>query len=81
VDFLVSIPAKTDGPDHVVRAEAGGISHFGVGQGPLLWSDPYQEKVAGMRAAGVDGVSVFLSNPMTFARDIEDLSQLVAARV
>jgi hypothetical protein len=28
-----------------------------------------------------DSVSVFLSNPMTFARDIEDLSQLVTARV
>jgi hypothetical protein len=45
MDFLVSIPAKIDEPDHVVRAETGG------------------------------------NNPMTFARDIDDVSSLVGARV
>ena len=84
---LVSIPAKINEPDHVIRAEAGGISHFGVGEGPLLWSDPYQylaiasQRTSTIKEAGVDSVSVFLSNPMTFSRDSEDLSELVAVRV
>ena len=34
-----------------------------------------------MKAAGVDSISIFLANPMTFARDIEDVSSLVGARV
>jgi alkanesulfonate monooxygenase SsuD/methylene tetrahydromethanopterin reductase-like flavin-dependent oxidoreductase (luciferase family) len=40
-----------------------------------------QEKVSVMQDAGVDSVSLFLANPMTFERDIEDISGLVGARV
>ena len=42
MDFCIGTTAKIDAVDLVKQAENVGASHFGVGEGPLLFSDPYQ---------------------------------------
>ena len=42
MEFCIGICAKIDAVGLVKQAEDVGASHFGVGEGPLLFSDPYQ---------------------------------------
>ncbi|WP_207223604.1 hypothetical protein [Pseudonocardia sediminis] len=42
MEFCVGTCAKIDSVGLARRAEDLGASHFGVGEGPLLFSDPYQ---------------------------------------
>lgn len=65
MQYVVSIPAKIDELDHVVRAEAAGFSHFGVGEGPLLWSDPWQYLALASQRTSTIGLGPNVTNPVT----------------
>ena len=43
MDFCIGTCAKIDQVDLIKQAEDLGVTHFGVGEGPLLFSDPYQQ--------------------------------------
>ena len=43
MDFCIGTCAKIDQVDLIRQAEDLGVTHFGVGEGPLLFSDPYQQ--------------------------------------
>ena len=43
MDFCIGTCAKIDQVDLVKQAEDLGVTHFGVGEGPLLFTDPYQQ--------------------------------------
>ena len=86
MDFLVSIPAKIDELDHVVRAEAGGIAYFGVGEGPLLWSDPYQYLAIASQRTSTIKLGTCVTNPVTriapqTANSVATLNRLAPGRV
>lgn len=86
MDFLVSIPAKIDEPDHVVRAENGGIAYFGVGEGPLLWSDPYQYLALASQRTSSIKLGTCVTNPVTrippqTANSVATLNRLAPGRV
>ncbi len=42
MEFCIGTCAKIDQVAMVKQAEDLGVTHFGVGEGPLLFSDPYQ---------------------------------------
>jgi hypothetical protein len=51
MEFCIGICAKIDAVGLVSQAEQVGASHFGIGDGPLLFSDPYQYLTLASRAA------------------------------
>jgi alkanesulfonate monooxygenase SsuD/methylene tetrahydromethanopterin reductase-like flavin-dependent oxidoreductase (luciferase family) len=86
MDFCVSIPAKIDEIDHAVRAEAGGIDYFGVGEGPLLWSDPYQYLALASQRTSTIKLGTCVTNPITriapqTANSVATLNRLAPGRV
>jgi hypothetical protein len=44
MEFCIGTCAKIDQVDLIRQAEDLGVTHFGVGEGPLLFSDPYQRR-------------------------------------
>lgn len=86
MDFLISIPAKIDQVDLATRAEAGGIAYFGVGEGPLLWSDPYQYLALASQRTSTIKLGTCVTNPVTrippqTANSIATLNSLAPGRV
>jgi alkanesulfonate monooxygenase SsuD/methylene tetrahydromethanopterin reductase-like flavin-dependent oxidoreductase (luciferase family) len=86
MDFLVSIPAKIDEVDLVPRAEAGGIAYFGAGEGPLLWSDPYQFLALASQRTSTIKLGTCVTNPVTriapqTANSVATLNRLAPGRV
>jgi alkanesulfonate monooxygenase SsuD/methylene tetrahydromethanopterin reductase-like flavin-dependent oxidoreductase (luciferase family) len=85
MDFMVAIPAKIDELDHAVRAEAGGISYFGAGEGPLLWSDPYQYLALASQRTSTIKLGPCVTNPVTriapqTANSVATLNRLAPGR-
>ena len=72
--------------DYVKRAEDLGFSHFGIGDGPLLFSDPYACLALAARETSSINIGTFMTNPLTripavTANAHATLSQLAPGRV
>jgi alkanesulfonate monooxygenase SsuD/methylene tetrahydromethanopterin reductase-like flavin-dependent oxidoreductase (luciferase family) len=65
MDFCIGTCAKIDQVDLVKRAEDLGVTHFGVGEGPLLFSDPYQQLALAARATSSINLGTMVTNPLT----------------
>ncbi|MFJ9008604.1 LLM class flavin-dependent oxidoreductase [Streptomyces canus] len=86
VDFCIGSCAKIDSVDWVKQAEDAGASHFGVGEGPLLFSDPYQYLALASRDTSTIKLGTWVTNPLTrippvTANSIATLNALAPGRV
>jgi alkanesulfonate monooxygenase SsuD/methylene tetrahydromethanopterin reductase-like flavin-dependent oxidoreductase (luciferase family) len=86
MDFCIGICAKIDAVDLVKQAEDAGATHFGVGDGPLLFSDPYQFLALASRDTSTINLGTWVTNPLTrippvTANSIATLSALAPGRV
>lgn len=65
MEFCVGTCAKIDSVGLVKQAEDLGASHFGVGDGPLLFSDPYQYLALAARETSTIELGTWVTNPLT----------------
>src|SRR3954471_7748747 len=65
MDFSIGTTAKIDAVGLVKQAEDVGASHFGVGEGPLLFSDPYQYLALAARETSSIKLGTWVTNPLT----------------
>ena len=65
MDFCIGTTAKIDAVGLVKQAEDVGASHFGVGEGPLLFSDPYQYLALAARETSTINLGTWVTNPLT----------------
>ena len=65
MDFCIGTCAKIDQVDLVPLAEDLGITHFGVGEGPLLFSDPYQFLALAATQTSTIRLGTMVTNPLT----------------
>ena len=65
MEFCIGTTAKIDAVDLVKQAEDVGASHFGVGEGPLLFSDPYQYLALAARDTSTIKLGTWVTNPLT----------------
>src|SRR3954447_18653629 len=65
MDFCIGTTAKIDAVGLVKQAEDVGASHFGVGEGPLLFSDPYQYLALAARETSTIELGTWVTNPIT----------------
>lgn len=65
MDFCIGTCAKIDQIDMVRQAEDVGATHFGVGEGPLLFSDPYQFLALAARETSTINLGTMVTNPLT----------------
>ncbi|MEV5302621.1 LLM class flavin-dependent oxidoreductase [Amycolatopsis methanolica] len=86
MDFCIGTCAKIDQVDLVKQAEDVGASHFGVGEGPLLFSDPYQYLALAARETSSIKLGTWVTNPLTriapvTANSIATVNSLAPGRV
>ena len=86
MEFCIGICAKIDAVGLVRQAEDVGASHFGVGDGPLLFSDPYQYLALASRETSTIKLGTWVTNPLTriapvTANSIATLNALAPGRV
>ena len=65
MEFCVGTCAKIDSVGLVKQAEDLGATHFGVGDGPLLFSDPYQYLALAARETSTIELGTWVTNPIT----------------
>lgn len=65
MEFTIGTCAKIDQVDMVKQAEDAGVTHFGVGEGPLLFSDPYQFLALAARETSTIKIGTMVTNPLT----------------
>ena len=65
MEFCIGTCAKIDAVGLVKQAEDVGASHFGVGEGPLLFSDPYQYLALAARETSTIKLGTWVTNPLT----------------
>lgn len=65
MDFLVGTVAKIDKVNLVRKAEDLGFTHFGVGEGPLLFSEPYEFLALAARETSTINIGTLVTNPLT----------------
>jgi alkanesulfonate monooxygenase SsuD/methylene tetrahydromethanopterin reductase-like flavin-dependent oxidoreductase (luciferase family) len=65
MDFCIGTCAKIDQVDLVRQAEDLGVTHFGVGEGPLLFSDPYQHMALASQVTSTINLGTLVTNPLT----------------
>src|SRR5829696_7978482 len=65
MDFCIGTCAKIDAVGLVKQAEDVGASHFGAGEGPLLFSDPYQYLALAARETSRIKLGTWVTNPLT----------------
>lgn len=65
MEFSIGTCAKIDQVDLVKQAEDLGFSHFGVGEGPLLFSDPYQQMAIAATKTSTINLGTMVTNPLT----------------
>ncbi len=65
MDFCIGTCAKIDQVDLVKQAEDVGVTHFGVGEGPLLFSDPYQQLAIAATKTSTINLGTMVTNPLT----------------
>jgi len=86
MEFCIGICAKIDAVGLVSQAEQVGASHFGVGDGPLLFSDPYQYLALASRETSTIKLGTWVTNPLTriapvTANSVATLNALAPGRV
>src|SRR5205814_1123706 len=85
MDFCIGTCAKIDQVDLVRQAEDLGVTHFGVGEGPLLFSDPYQQMALASQQTSAINLGTMVTNPLTriapvTANSIATLNKLAPGR-
>ena len=85
MDFCIGTCAKIDQVDLVRQAEDLGVTHFGVGEGPLLFSDPYQQMALASQQTSTISLGTMVTNPLTriapvTANSIATLNKLAPGR-
>src|SRR5262245_4358525 len=65
MEFCIGTCAKIDQVGLAKQAEDVGASHFGVGEGPLLFSDPYQYLALAARETSSVKLGTWVTNPLT----------------
>ncbi|WP_280400716.1 LLM class flavin-dependent oxidoreductase [Nocardia carnea] len=65
MEFCIGTCAKIDQVAMVKQAEDLGITHFGVGEGPLLFSDPYQFLALAAQQTSSIALGTMVTNPLT----------------
>lgn len=65
MEFCIGTCAKIDQVGLAKRAEDVGASHFGVGEGPLLFSDPYQYLALASQQTSSIKLGTWVTNPLT----------------
>jgi alkanesulfonate monooxygenase SsuD/methylene tetrahydromethanopterin reductase-like flavin-dependent oxidoreductase (luciferase family) len=65
MEFCIGTCAKIDQVDLVKKAEDLGVTHFGVGEGPLLFSDPYQQMALASQQTSTINLGTMVTNPLT----------------
>ena len=65
MQFCIGTLRKIDAVGLVKQAEDVGASHFGVGEGPLLFSDPYQYLALAARETSTIKLGTWVTNPLT----------------
>ncbi len=65
MEFCIGTCAKIDQVAMVKRAEDLGFTHFGVGEGPLLFSDPYQYLALAATQTSTIALGTMVTNPLT----------------
>ncbi|WP_068278993.1 LLM class flavin-dependent oxidoreductase [Aldersonia kunmingensis] len=65
MQFSVGTCAKIDQVAMVRQAEDLGVTHFGVGEGPLLFSDPYQFLALASQQTSTIQLGTMVTNPLT----------------
>ncbi len=65
MDFCIGTCAKIDQVGLVKQAEDLGVTHFGVGEGPLLFSDPYQQLALASQVTSTINLGTLVTNPLT----------------
>src|SRR5919112_615404 len=65
VDFMIGTCAKIDQIEMVKQAEDLGVTHFGAGEGPLLFSDPYQFLAIASQQTSTIQLGTQVTNPLT----------------
>jgi alkanesulfonate monooxygenase SsuD/methylene tetrahydromethanopterin reductase-like flavin-dependent oxidoreductase (luciferase family) len=65
MDFYIGTCAKIDQVDLIKQAEDLGVTHFGVGEGPLLFSDPYQQMALASEKTSTINLGTMVTNPLT----------------
>ena len=86
MDFCIGTCAKIDQTALVKQAEDAGATHFGVGEGPLLFSDPYLFLALAARDTSRIKLGTWVTNPLTrispvTANSIATLNSLAPGRV
>ncbi len=85
MDFCIGTCAKIDQVGLVKQAEYLGVTHFGVGEGPLLFSDPYQQLALASQVTSTINLGTMVTNPLTriapvTANSIATLNHLAPGR-
>ena len=85
MDFCIGTCAKIDQVDLVRQAEDLGVTHFGVGEGPLPFSDPYQQMALASQQTSTINLGTMVTNPLTriapvTANSIATLNKLAPGR-
>ena len=65
MDFMIGTCAKIDQIGMVKQAEDLGVTHFGAGEGPLLFSDPYQFLAIAAQQTSTIQLGTQVTNPLT----------------
>ncbi|MGU3587330.1 LLM class flavin-dependent oxidoreductase [Rhodococcus sp. C26F] len=65
MEFCIGTCAKIDQVATVKQAEDLGVTHFGVGEGPLLFSDPYQFLALASQQTTAIHLGTMVTNPLT----------------
>ena len=65
MEFCIGTCAKIDSVGLAKQAEDLGASHFGVGEGPLLFSDPYQYLALAAQQTSSIKLGTWVTNPLT----------------
>ncbi len=86
MDFMLGTVAKIDKVGLVKQGEELGYSHFGAGEGPLLFSEPYEFLAIAARETKSIQLGTWVTNPLTrllpqTANAIATLNALAPGRV
>lgn len=65
MDFCIGTCAKINQVGLVKQAEDLGVTHFGVGEGLLLFSDPYQQLALASQVTSTINLGTLVTNPLT----------------
>ena len=85
MEFCIGTCATIDQVNLVRQAEDMGVTHFGVGEGPLLFSDPYQQMALASQQTSTINLGTMVTNPLTriapvTANSIATLNKLAPGR-